>query len=211
MAPTNADLRRRMLLILLLAMLVAGCGACAATPEPSPSISAGPPATISAEWEIYDSVEQLAGKSDLVVIGTVGPEFARYPFVEPGVEDGLRFIDIIHRVTVDQIIGTSLTDAVTPKLGSEIFVSYSDLGSLVGNITPFKEGETLVFFLDAWTFQSPGLEPLEGWGPIQSDSGTFDLDGADVTARTAVGPMQGARFTLADLTADVQSVLQADS
>lgn len=199
---------RLRLVIPLVAMLVVGCGANSTSVETSTSTAEAPPPTVVAQWEIYDSVEQLAAKADLVVIGTVGSEFARYPFVEPGVEGGPSVTDIIHTVTMEQLLGTSLNDSAIPKLGSKIFVSYSDLGGPVGNITPFKEGETLVFFLESWTFRSPGLEPLEGWGPIQSDSGIFDVHGAEVTARTSVGPMHGARFTLADLTAEVQSVLQ---
>jgi hypothetical protein len=162
--------------------------------EPSTSSTLSTRTTIVAEWEIFESPEEIAAGSDAVVVGVVGSEYGRYPLFEPGVDAEPALTKILHVVQVRDVIAMreGLADRLAP--GTEILVSYSDLGGFVDNITPLREGEQLVLFLVAATFKSPDLPSVDGWEPLSSDSGIFVVDGDRVVARTSVGPLAGEVF-----------------
>lgn len=190
-------------------MLIAGCSSVpgpvavnsTTTTVPSTRVS------IAAEWEIYNSLEEIALGSDAVVVGSVKGEYGSYPLFEPGVDTAPALTKILHLVEIREVIAAQpgFLDRLSP--GDEILVSYSDLGGSVENITPLEEGESLALFLVAATFKSPGLPDLEGWEPLSSDSGIFLVDGDGWSARTAVGPMVGDSFTADAFRESVRSVL----
>lgn len=189
--------------------LVAGCSPAVTIDqtEPSTSTTLSTRTTIVAEWEIFETPEEIAAGSDAVVVGVVGSEYGRYPLFEPGVDVEPALTKILHLVQVQDVVAVrqGLSDGLAP--GTEILVSYSDLGGPVDNITPLQEGQQLVFFLVAATFKSPDLPSVDGWEPLSSDSGIFVIDGDLLVARTSVGPMKGQIFEKRDLFDRVQDVL----
>lgn len=163
--------------------------------------------TVSADWAIFDGPADLAARSDVVVRGAIGQEFARYPFFEPNVDEAPALIDILHYVKVEEIVAVRKNLAEPPAVGDTILVSYVDLlGGPTDNITPFIPGEQLVMFLVAATYTSPGLDDAKGWEPLASDSGIFEIDSDDVVARTSVGPMKGMRIPQSELESVVLAV-----
>jgi hypothetical protein len=169
-------------LVILLAVAAAGCGVGEAVSGPAP--------TVVAEWPTWDSVAALAAEADLVVIGTVGPFIDRWTVTA---EDGrVLATDTMHEFLVDEVLAGDVS-----LKGTRIPVGYSDLP--VENITPFNEGERLLLFLDRFDWNGAH----DGWVPLASDSGVFDIRGKGVVARGVVGPLAGLRLPMKDLRAEV--------
>lgn len=185
--------------------MLAACGGSSEVSEVGSQATDGTPnsgeptMTIVAEWETIESIEDLVSRVEAVVVGVVGEEFARYPLFEPGVDIEPSLINIIHTVVVEEVIASDPKSGRMLKAGDQIFVSYPDLGVPVGNITPYRAGDHLVFFLVSTTFVSPDLKPLDGWEPLSSDSGIFDVFGSEARSRTSVGPMKGSVLPLSEV------------
>lgn len=213
---TRSGLRTAVLLVVI-GTALAACGSTTDVSDARSSVTDGfpdssePTVTIAAEWETIESVEDLASRVEAVVVGVVGEEFARYPLFEPGVDVEPSLVNIIHTVVVEEVIANDPMSGRTLKAGDRIFVSYPDLGVSVGNITPYRAGDHLVFFLVSTTFVSPDLKPLDGWEPFSSDSGIFDVVGNEARSRTSVGPMKGSVLPLSEVRDRARAEIQPAS
>jgi hypothetical protein len=149
-----------------------------------------PPTTIAGDWPIWDSVDALAADADLIVTGAMGVYVDQWQIVEA---DGhVAKTDAIHEFIVQEVIrGDPLLH------GKTILVGYWLIDD--PNVTPFIEGENLLLFLDHFDW---GGEH-DGWVPLASDSGVFDMAGAKAEARGEVGPLAGLTVEMAELRSSV--------
>lgn len=171
-----------MAVTLLMAALPVACGTGANTE--------GPPTTIAGDWPIWDTVDALGQDADIVVIGTVGRFIDEWQITES--DGSVAKTDAIHEFTVDEVLKGDET-----VLGGIINVGYWLVDD--PNVTPFGEGERLLLFLDR--FDWGGKQ--DGWVPLGSDSGVFDIADTVAIARGEVGPMAGTRMEVADVRADL--------
>jgi hypothetical protein len=149
---------------------VIACGGVAAE-EPTET-------TVAAEWPKWDSVDALANDADLVVQGVVGAFVGNWNIQE---SDGtITKTDIVHSVLVEEVLRGD-----AGLVGQEISVGYWDAD--VENVTPLTENDRVILFLDR--FDWGGTH--DGWVPLGSDSGVFELNSGNVVARGIVGPLAG--------------------
>jgi hypothetical protein len=167
---------------ILVVLLSAACGA--------GSNTEGTRTTIAGDWPIWDSVDGLGQDADIVVIGTVGRFIDLWQVTES--DGSVTKTDAIHDFAVDDVLkGDETMGGDTISVGYWLFDD--------PNVTPFIEGERLLLFLDGFDWGGKH----DGWVPLGSDSGVFEVAGTTATARGEVGPMAGTRIEIADLRADL--------
>ena len=167
---------------ILVACVPVACGTGATTE--------GPPTTIARDWPIWDTVDALGRDADIVVIGTVGKFIDEWQVTES--DGGVAKTDAIHEFTVDEVLKGDET-----MLGGTINVGYWLVDD--PNVTPLAEGERLLLFLGHFDWGGKG----DGWVPLGSDSGVFDIADNMATTRGEVGPIAGTRVEVAGLRADL--------
>jgi hypothetical protein len=146
-----------------------------------PGFSASPKPFFHGSKPAYESVEDLGGKADLVVVGVVGDVVAR----QAEETTDLPFVYI--SFSVDQVLGNSLAAQNTDS----VIVSILDTDKLtVDGLTPLVSGQRVLLFLEkiSATDAPPGVIPFdEVFVPLSDDNGVFDVaaDGS-VTARSDV-------------------------
>jgi hypothetical protein len=163
------------------------------------------------DYEVYDTVADLAAVSDAVVSGRVvgvagrfddrggDPEFDEDGEAIPGVPM------IVYRFEIGTVIQGDL-DAQTILVGSVDLKRVTTDG-----VTPLTTGAEVVLFLDQVTAdQAPDIVSIadELWVPVSGDVGVFDVEGEYLRPRapdavTRLTPETGPqeRFSLADLRA----------
>jgi hypothetical protein len=131
-------------------------------------------------------VDSLAADSDLIVLGTMGPEVLRHEIGNPSGQ--VVKTDAFHSFMVDEVLrgDNSLT-------GKTIDVGYWVDGPSE-NVTAFEDGDRLLLFLARYDVEGA---PENTWVPLSSDTGVFDsLDSNRFISRGSVGGTARAELDL---------------
>lgn len=178
----RAERLHRIGVMLVTASLSVACG--------TGTVAGGPPTTIAGEWPIWDTVVALGEDADIVVVGTVGKLMDQWQVTES--DGSVAKVDAIHEFTVEEVLNGDET-----LRGDIINVGYWVVDD--PNVTPLGEGERLLLFLDHFDWGGKH----DGWVPLGSDSGVFDIADTVAIARGEVGPIAGTRVEIAQLRADL--------
>lgn len=145
----------------------------------------GPSPTVAAEWPKWDSVDALAQDADLVAIGVMGAFIDRWDVLH---EDGtIAVSDIVREFRVEEVIkGTDVQAGATLPVGYSTMVAAE-------NISPLNDH--VLLFLDRFDWNGQH----DGWVPLASDTGVFDIKRPDAVARGVIGPIAAITVRLQEL------------
>ena len=165
---------------------------------------------MAAAGPVYESLEDLATKADLVIVGTVSRVAARgddYGTTDPAVIADYERAEIPPRPVVYYELAVSET--LQGEHSDSIIVGSLDTERVViEGVTPLLSGEKVLLFLGARE-KPPGLQFTDGSFPatqthyvvLGMDNGAFDVSGTGV-----VTPRMPARFTAATLPSDLNGM-----
>ncbi len=174
---------------LSLILAIQGCASTITTDDETRMIVQG-------GWQPFDSVEELTDWAELVVVGTVGEWVGRYEIFDIDQATGEKVLakaDEVYEFRVTEVLAGEV------KVGEVIFIGAADFGTPVANATIFTPKEELLLFLAPFSF---GGE-LNGWVPLSSDTGVFELTNGQARTRGVVGQLAGSVRDIETLRATV--------
>ncbi len=168
------------------------------------------------DYYIYETVTDLGNVADVVVAGEVSDVAARFDDRggDPETDQYGNPIPGIPMVVYEFDVDTIVKGDIEAKT---LLVGVVDLDRVTTpGLTPLKEGQSLVLFLDHVTVdEAPDIGSVskELWVPISDDNGIFDVsDGHasprldDVVVRLTDGSPDQDDFALSELAAVLQAV-----
>jgi hypothetical protein len=183
--------------VLAVVLLLQGCTASQTDSMGAGSEKAGVTrGTVAGSWYPYDSIQELTEGADLVVTGTVGKRVDRYEIYDLDEATGNRILakaDNVFEFRVAEVLSGNAVPGQTILIGS------ADFGAPMENVTEFIPNEELLLFLATYRF---GGE-VDGWVPLSSDTGVFEVSNGQATARGVVGELAGLTQSVAGIRATI--------